>query len=116
MSPQNLYLATTRSAQPVTGADGRTFFPSGFVTDLHKFSFDGLNLSYRASGEVRGHLGWDPERISLRMSEHGGDLRVISYTGSSGWVTAADALPPPGASTFGVCTKMGGSHSKARKI
>ena len=99
MSPQNLYLATTRSPQPVTGADGRLVFPTGFVTDLHKFAFDGLNLNYRASGEVRGHLGWDPERISLRMSEHGGDLRVISYTGTSGWAVPADALPAPGSNS-----------------
>lgn len=91
MSPQNLYLATTRSPQPTTGADGRTVFPSTFVTDVHKFSFQGLSLSYRASGEVQGHLGWDAERISLRMSEHAGDLRVISYTGSTGWVGPADA-------------------------
>jgi len=99
MSPQNLYLATTRSPQPVAAADGRLVFPTGFVTDLHKFAFDGLNLNYRASGEVRGHLGWDPERISLRMSEHGGDLRVISYTGTSGWATPVDALPAPGSNS-----------------
>lgn len=91
MSPQNLYLATTRSPQPMTGADGRTVFPTTFVTDVHKFSFQGLNLSYRASGEVQGHLGWDPERIALRMSEHAGDLRVISYTGTSGWIALSDA-------------------------
>jgi len=90
MSTQSLYLATTRSLQPVMGADGRTLFPTDFVTDVHKFALDGLNLSYRASGEVKGHLGWDAERIALRMSEHAGDLRVISYTGTSGWVTLPD--------------------------
>ena len=98
LSPQNLYLATTRSPQPVMGPDGRAVFPTGFVTDLHKFSVEGLNLVYRASGEIKGHLGWDADRIALRMSEHAGDLRVISYTGSSGWVMASDALPAPGAS------------------
>lgn len=92
MSPTNLYLATTRSPQPITGADGRSVFPAEFSTDLHKFSFAGLNLSYRASGEVKGHLGWDPERIALRMSEHAGDLRVISYTGARGWVVGLDAF------------------------
>ena len=99
MSPQNLYLATTRSTQPTMAPDGRLIFPTEYTTDLHKFSLQGLSMGYRASGEVKGHLGWDAERISLRMSEHAGDLRVISYAGSSGWVTAADALPPPGAST-----------------
>jgi hypothetical protein len=92
MSPKHLYLATTRSPQPVTGADGRSVFPTEFTTDLHKFAIDGLNLNYKASGEVKGHLGWDPERISLRMSEHAGDLRVISYTGSDGWVVGLDAV------------------------
>ncbi|MFM8766863.1 MAG: beta-propeller domain-containing protein, partial [Rubrivivax sp.] len=87
MSPQNLYLATTRSPQPTIGPDGRAVFPTGFVTDLHKFAVEGLNMAYRASGEVKGHLGWDADRIALRMSEHAGYLRVISYTGSSGWVT-----------------------------
>jgi hypothetical protein len=96
MSPQNLYLATTRSTQPTMAPDGRLIFPTEYTTDLHKFSLQGLGMGYRASGEVKGHLGWDAERISLRMSEHAGDLRVISYTGSSGWVTVADALPPPG--------------------
>ncbi|MEI8304675.1 MAG: beta-propeller domain-containing protein [Burkholderiales bacterium] len=91
MSAQNLYLATTRSPQPVTGADGRSVFPTDFVTDVHKFALDGLGLNYRASGEVKGHLGWDADRIALRMSEHAGDLRIISYTGSSGWILWSDA-------------------------
>lgn len=99
MSPQNLYLATTRSPQPTTGPDGRAVFPTGFVTDLHKFAVEGLNLVYRASGEVKGHLGWDAERIALRMSEHAGDLRVISYTGTSGWAAASDAVPATGSVT-----------------
>ncbi|MFM8769678.1 MAG: beta-propeller domain-containing protein, partial [Rubrivivax sp.] len=92
----SLYLATTRSPQPTLGPDGRAVFPTGFVTDLHKFAIEGLNMAYRASGEVKGHLGWDADRIALRMSEHAGDLRVISYTGSSGWVTSSDALPATG--------------------
>lgn len=96
MSTQHLYLATTRSPQPLTGADGRTVFPTNFITDVHKFALEGLSFSYRASGEVKGHLGWDADRIALRMSEHAGDLRVISYTGSGGWVTWSDATVPAG--------------------
>ncbi len=110
MSPQHLYLATTRSPQPVTGADGRSVFPTEFTTDLHKFAFDGLNLSYKASGEVKGHLGWDPERISLRMSEHAGDLRVISYTGTDGWVVGLDAMV---SASTGTTTKPTASPSPA---
>lgn len=92
MSSRNLYLATTRSPQPATNGSGATVFADSFVTDIHKFAFDGLSLAYRASGEVKGHLGWDPERIALRMSESGTDLRVITYTGASGWVVPATGV------------------------
>ena len=49
------------------------------------------SVSYRGSGEVAGHLGWNRERSSLRLSEHNGDLRVLSYTGQQGWATILDA-------------------------
>jgi hypothetical protein len=110
MSPKHMYMATTRSPQPVTSADGRSVFPTGFTTDLHKFAFDGLNLNYKASGEVKGHLGWEPERISLRMSELAGDLRVISYTGTDGWVLGLDAV---GTTSTGTDTKPAATTSPA---
>jgi hypothetical protein len=40
---------------------------------------------------VDGHLGWDRERMSYRLSEHDGHLRVLTFTGSDGWATPADA-------------------------
>ncbi len=92
LSPQNLYLATTRSAAPTVLPDGRLRYPEGFVTDIHQFAFDGgAAPRYRASGEVAGHLGWDPLRMAMRMSEFGGDLRVLAFTGSTGWGVPADA-------------------------
>jgi hypothetical protein len=49
------------------------------------------DVAYRGSGEVTGHLGWDNDRKSYRMSEHNGDLRVLTYTGSIGWFALEDA-------------------------
>ena len=89
MSPSTLYLATTRSGFRVE--NNRRIYAPQFSTDLHKFAFAGLSIDYRASGEVSGHLGWDPQRMSYRMGEHNGDLRVLSFTGTTGWITAADA-------------------------
>lgn len=93
LSPaSNLYLATSRSIS--TLANGSLIFPSQASTDIHKFSVNGQAIAYRGSGEVSGHLGWDAERRPYRMSEHNGDLRVISFTGETGWAMAADAANP----------------------
>ena len=89
MSPQAIYLATTRSE--VQTLQGRPFFAPEMRTDIHKFDVAGGSIGYRGSGSVNGSLGWDRERTPYRMSEHDGDLRVISFTGSTGWVSAADA-------------------------
>lgn len=90
MSPAHVYLATTRH-QMQTMANGRLSFAVDTRTDIHKFSIAGAALTYRASGSVNGHLGWDRERTPYRMSEHNGDLRVLSFTGSQGWLTLEDA-------------------------
>jgi Beta propeller domain len=105
MSAANLYLATTRSPS-VVGSDGRIVYAPTFVTDIHKFSVAGTAIAYRASGTVAGHLGWGPERSALRLSEHAGDLRVLSYTAQVGWLTAVDATaanaPAPSPATLTV--------------
>jgi Beta propeller domain len=84
MSPGNLYLATTRWAY------NATTYASSTTTDLHKFAISLDTTDYRGSAEVPGHLGWDPQMKSYRLSEHQGDLRVLTYTGDTGW-----ALPMP---------------------
>ena len=89
MSPASVYLATSRY-DVQTLADRVSFAPE-MRTDIHKFSINGSSIAYRASGSVNGSLGWDRSRTPYRMSEHNGDLRVISFTGSFGWVTEADA-------------------------
>lgn len=89
MSEQALYLATTRSSYSYSGA-----FPAyapQTSTDLHKFALNGLDIAYRGSGNVTGHLGFDPQRKSFRMGEFNGALRVITQTQPTwgGWL----ALP-----------------------
>jgi hypothetical protein len=66
-------------------------YPSTMSTDIHKFELVAGDVAYRGSGEVTGHLGWDNDRKSYRMSEHNGDLRVLTYTGSIGWFALEDA-------------------------
>jgi hypothetical protein len=82
MSPQILYLATSRYEVGRLGATLRHSEQSR--ADVHKFCIRADSITYRGSGEVAGHLGWDKERAAYRMSEEGDDLRVLTFTGSSG--------------------------------
>ncbi len=105
MAPKSLYLATTRYPIPTLTA-GRIHYAQDFATDLHKFSIESLAIDYRASGSVAGNLGWDLQRKPYRLSEHNGDLRVLSFTGETGWMTLEDAgsasAPPPSPATLTV--------------
>lgn len=93
MSTGALYLATTRwpYAQAV---DTAWRYPPDIMTDIHKFALQDGGIVYKGSGAVTGHLGWDSERKSLRLSEYQGDLRVLSFTGDTGWFTVQDAGNP----------------------
>ncbi len=93
MSPSNLYVATTRWAYP---SDVMALvYPGSIKTDIHKFALAGGTVSYRGSGQVDGHLGWDPEKKSYRLSEHNGDLRVLSFSGEVGWLMTPDPAVAP---------------------
>lgn len=89
MSEQSLYLATTRNTYSYSGAF--PVYEQQTSTDIHKFALNGLDIAYRGSGNVTGHLGFDQNRKSFRMGEHNGALRVITQTQPTwlGWV----ALP-----------------------
>ncbi len=104
MSTSSLYLATTRSNYSTVNSLVR--FPATMSTDIHKFSLAALTINFRGSGEVPGHLGWDPERKSYRMSEFNGDLRVLSFTGETGWAFPIDSLtvgaPAPSPATLSI--------------
>jgi hypothetical protein len=88
LSPTSLYLATNRWVD--TGGAATLVLPQAMQTDIHKFALNGDTVDYRGSGEALGHLGWDRERKSFRLSEHNGDLRVLTFTGSVGWASAGD--------------------------
>ena len=101
MSPAAVYLASSRYF------DYRSNIvfapPAGSKTDIHKFALAGQNIDYRGSGEVAGHFGWDADKNAYRMSEHNGDLRVLTFTGELGWSinrngTSANAAAAPAAS------------------
>jgi Beta propeller domain len=88
MSTSHLYVATTRWSYPSDVLS--IIFPPDIRTDIHKFALSGGAVAYRGTGQVEGHLGWDPQKKSYRLSEHAGDLRVLTFTGSLGWVNARD--------------------------
>ena len=98
MSPTNVYLTSSRyySFDSSTGALANVVFKSGTTTDIHKFGLLGQTISYKGSGAVPGHLGWNKDKLAYRMSEYQGDLRVLSFTGQTGWSFAA---PMPGTAT-----------------
>ena len=93
MSPANLYVATTRWDYPIDVV--ALVYPGSIKTDIHKFALAGGAVSYRGSGQVEGHLGWDPEKKSYRLSEHNGDLRVLSFSGEVGWLMTPDPAVAP---------------------
>ena len=47
------------------------------VTRIHKFALAGTNVRYRGSANITGLL-WRGGQADFRMSEHRGDLRVLS--------------------------------------
>jgi hypothetical protein len=114
MAPTNLYLATTRYPYEVL-AGGLVRYDPQFATDIHKFSVAGMAIDYRASGEVKGSLGWDSQRMPYRMGEYNGDLRVLSFTGQTGWAVPADATsptaPPPSPATLTILRESAGDRT-----
>ena len=92
LTTQNLWLATTRDVP--LAERGSSAVPPPPRTLVHQFALDLAGtggLAWRGSATVEGHLGWDRERTSYRFSEHAGHLRVLTYTGASGWATPDDA-------------------------
>ncbi len=81
MSEQNIYLATTRTSYSMSGTV--PFYAASTSIDIHKFALQGLNMAYRGSGNVKGHLGFDQNRKSFRMGEFNGALHVMTETRTS---------------------------------
>src|SRR3990170_2283817 len=104
VSPQSLYLATTRyrySPMPLSGdttisasnAVGMTvsYTSPEVETDLHKFSLDASQPVYIGSGVVPGHLGWEQDKKSFRMGEKDGYLRIATSLGET-WDSSAQTM------------------------
>lgn len=93
VSSTHAYVASTRYSYGPDGGRGIVYSAQA-STDIHKFALANGDIAYRGSGNVAGHLGWEPEKKALRMSEHNGDLRVLTFTGEAGWgATPATSLP-----------------------
>lgn len=109
MTSGSLYLATTRWVY-ATGIGGIALvgYPADMRTDIHKFAFGAQGVSYRASGDVPGHLGWDARQSSYRFSEWNGDLRVVTFTGTFGWAGGADPATPPSPAQLSVLRERAG--------
>jgi hypothetical protein len=93
MSEKSLYLATTRNTYTYSGA--LPVYAGQTTTDVHKFALDGLDMGYRGSGNVQGHLGFEQNRKSFRMGEYQGALRVITQTDTvwGGWTSLPAPVP-----------------------
>lgn len=71
-------------------------------TLVHKFAFEGLELTYRGSGLVPGRLADSPREAAFRFSEQGNHLRVVTearqfpnwFQPTDGPVAVADDIPP----------------------
>lgn len=93
MSAASVYLTSSRSYWFAGQATTALVAPEA-RTDIHKFALQAQSIDYRGSGDVAGHLGWDREKAPYRMSEFQGDLRVLTFTGQSGWVGLPGLVPP----------------------
>ena len=121
MSTSALYLATTGHTVQPLWLDNRLVYPAQVSTDIHKFAFvkapndPVVTVDFRGSGSVIGHLGWSTQQRSYRMSEHNGHLRVLTFTGQSGWGALSDAsgttAPPPSPATLTVLREASSGKS-----
>lgn len=91
MSDQNIYLATTRTVYAMSGDVPQ--YAAETSTDIHKFSLQGLNMAYRGSGNVKGHLGFEQNRKSFRMGEFNGTLHVLTETRTNWFPTLVVPTP-----------------------
>ncbi|MCK5810432.1 MAG: beta-propeller domain-containing protein [Cocleimonas sp.] len=82
MSAKSLYLATTQTNYQ--NENGKAFYTATTATDIHKFSLNRGDISYKGSAQVAGHLGWKQASKSFRMGEFGSNdvLGIITYTGN----------------------------------
>ena len=78
-SANAIYLAST--PDPYSNEFSDVVYDASATTEIHKFSLEGLQTNYVGSTTIEGHLGWNQNQKSFRMSEKDGFLRVLSYVG-----------------------------------
>jgi len=93
VSTQSIYLASSRYQYDFPSVDYTLTDPIDYYkTEIHKFSISENMLSYKGSGDIPGHLGWDANKKPFRMSEYNGQLRVASSIGSNRGGTTSTSL------------------------
>lgn len=114
MSTANLYLATSRFTYSSGGA--APVYAPQTSTDIHKFALDALAITYRGSGNVKGHLGFDQDRKSFRLGEFQDALRVVTQTQTQGLMIMSSPPVPGGTSTTttGTATSTASVESPAQ--
>jgi hypothetical protein len=110
-STEALYLATTQHNYRTAGSTAE--YDPGITTNIHKFAFDALDLDYRGSAEVRGHLGWNQDRKSFRFSEKNGLLRVLTFAEDL-WTSGDAVVNDAGPSTAGNDTDAESSQAPTK--
>jgi hypothetical protein len=119
LSNSTLVLATARTRYLASNLATIATYPPQFKTDIHKFSFAGAGpagVQYRGSATVDGHLGFDPVKKPQRISEFNGDIRVLTFTGSSGWGAAPSAATPSPATLTVLREAAGGTLQELARL
>ena len=91
MTPDSLYLATTRYPYAFIRPNVLSYDPQ-HTTSIHKFDLQGTDINYRGSGQVKGHLGWSEDKKSFRMGENGDYLNVVTSVGDTWNETSSTRL------------------------
>jgi uncharacterized secreted protein with C-terminal beta-propeller domain len=82
MTPDSLYLATTRYPYAFIRPNVLAYDPQHTMS-IHKFDLQGTTINYQGSGQVKGHLGWSEDKKSFRMGENGDFLNVVTSVGDT---------------------------------
>lgn len=90
MTPQSLYLATTRHEYSLLASDA-LFYQPDHKTAVHKFSLVDSGVEYRGSGVVEGHLGWSEDKRSFRMGANGDNDEYLNIVTSLGDTWGSDS-------------------------
>lgn len=89
VSPDNLYLASTRNEYLTDLGNMVLEYPRLTYTDIHMLGLEPEGPAYSGSASVEGHLGYLQDRKSYRMGEHQDMLGVVTSANSM-WGTLGE--------------------------